>query len=267
MRRFSVFLAILAALVFMLGCETNSSETTTTKVVNDEDSTDTDADADESDVEVSDADSDDSGNTEEPDETDTDESGKKQGELYGRCYPNKTCNDGLVCDEENDICIKDPKNDSETPDNDTPEEPEDNDIPETPDETPDETTDTDTPETPDETPVVPEVTENHKISGSVQAGSATEVALYECGKTETIASSNTDANGRFAFNADISSSKTYCVKTGDLASCFKGMSDHTANISEITTAAYLLDKNCEDLRKSEIKVRAYAKIGTGSWLG
>ena len=161
MRRFSVFLAVLAALVFMLGCETNSSETTTTKVVNDSDSTDADADADadESDVEVSDADSDDSGNTEEPDETDTDESGKKQGELYGRCYPNKTCNEGLTCDEENDICIKEPKNDSETPDNDTPEEPVDNDIP----------------ETPDETPVVPELTENHKISGSVQAGSATEV--------------------------------------------------------------------------------------------
>ena len=195
MRRFSVFLAVLAALVFMLGCETNSSETTTTKVVNDEDSTD--ADADESDVEVSDADSDDSGNTEEPDETDTDESGKKQGELYGRCYPNKTCNEGLTCDEENDICIKDPKNDSETPDNDTPEEPEDNDIPETPDETPD-----------TDIPVNPEATENHKISGTVQAGSATTVAMYECGGTEELATASTDAEGKFSFKADIAAAKT-----------------------------------------------------------
>ena len=254
MKRFSVFLAILAVLVFMLGCETNSSETTTTKVVNDEDSTD--ADADESDVEVSDADSDDSGNTEEPDETDTDESGKKQGELYGRCYPNKTCNEGLTCDEENDICIKDPKNDSETPDNDTPEEPEDNDIPETPDETPD-----------TDIPVNPEATENHKISGTVQAGSATTVAMYECGGTEELATASTDAEGKFSFKADIAAAKTYCVKADDFASCFKGMSDHAANISEITTAAYLLDKTCADLRKSETKIRTYVKLGTGEWLG
>ena len=249
MRRFSVFLAVLATLVFMLGCETNSSETTTTKVVNDEDSTDVDGsddDIDTSDIETSDEDS----------ETDTDDSGKQQGELYGRCYPNKTCNEGLVCDEENDICIKEPKNDSETSDNDTPEEPEDNDIPETPDETPD-----------TDIPVNPEATENHKISGTVQAGSATTVALYECGGTEKIAEANTDAKGTFSFKADITAAKTYCVKAGDFASCFKGLSDHVANISEITNAAYLLDKTCADLRKSETKIRTYAKLGTGTWLG
>ena len=32
------------------------------------------------------------------------------GELGGRCYPNKTCNDGLVCDIDNNICMKDPGN-------------------------------------------------------------------------------------------------------------------------------------------------------------
>lgn len=30
-----------------------------------------------------------------------------QGELYGECYLNETCNDGLVCDTEYNICIKD----------------------------------------------------------------------------------------------------------------------------------------------------------------
>ena len=44
-------------------------------------------------------------------------SGKKQGELYGSCYPNKTCNEGLVCDEENDVCL--PENSDEDADADT----------------------------------------------------------------------------------------------------------------------------------------------------
>ena len=215
-------------------------------------------------------------------------SGKKQGELYGACYPNKTCNEGLVCDEENDVCL--PENGDEDSDADTSdtevsdedtgdtEEPDekddsDTDIPVTPDENndsdnPQEPEDNDIPETPDtDTPVNPEATENHKISGTVQAGSASTVALVECGKTEEIASANTGSNGKFSFNADISAAKTYCVKAGDFASCFKGMSDHVANISEITTAAYLVDKTCADLRKSETKIRTYAKLGTGEWLG
>ena len=234
----------------------------------------------------------------------SDGNGKKQGELYGSCYPNKTCNEGLTCDEENDVCLpansdedsddhddieisdidisdnepdedtgdteepdenEKPDDNPEEPDNtekpdekpdDNPQEPEDNDIPETPDETPD-----------NDIPVNPEATENHKISGAVQAGSATAVAMYECSGTEKIAEANTDAKGKFSFNADITASKTYCVKAGDIASCFKGMSDHTANISEITNAVYLLDKTCADLRKSETKIRTYAKLGTGEWLG
>ena len=134
--------------------------------------------------------------------------------------------------------------------------------------------DTDTPETPDTdsepTPIDPEATENHKISGAYQAGaevSGIEAALYECGKTEKIASSNTDADGNFSFNAGISAAKTYCVKANNFASCFKGSGDRTANISAITNAAYLLDKNCTDLRESETKIRVYAKLGTGEWLG
>ncbi|MBR4531617.1 DUF1566 domain-containing protein [bacterium] len=135
-------------------------------------------------------------------------------------------------------------------------------------------TDTDPTEpTPDEdtdTPEIPEITENHNISGLLQAGSnvsGIEAALYECGKTEKTAHGNTDSNGKYSFNADISAEKTYCVKAGDFASCFKGMSDHVANISEITNAVLLADPTCADLRKSETKVRKYAKLGTGKWLG
>ena len=91
--------------------------------------------------------------------------------------------------------------------------------------------------------------------------------MYECGGTEELATASTDAEGKFSFKADIAAAKTYCVKAGDFASCFKGMSDHTANISEITNAAYLLDKTCADMRKSETKIRTYAKLGTGEWLG
>ncbi|MBO4441812.1 hypothetical protein J5834_06805 [bacterium] len=116
----------------------------------------------------------------------------------------------------------------------------------------------------------PEVAENHKISGAYQIGSSVsgiKTLLVECGSSEEIASSKTDANGRFSFNADITETKTYCVKANGFASCFKGMSDHVANISEITNAAYLLDENCAEIRQSETMVRAYAKLGTGRWLG
>ncbi len=35
---------------------------------------------------------------------------KKTGTLGGECYPNKTCNEGLTCDKENNICIEEPDN-------------------------------------------------------------------------------------------------------------------------------------------------------------
>ena len=59
---------------------------------------------DESNINDAEEVADDEGGTENPD---TDQ-GRKQGELYGECYPNETCNKGLVCDVENNICIKDP---------------------------------------------------------------------------------------------------------------------------------------------------------------
>ena len=257
MKKFLSFCTALTVLFIIFGCGEGSSESPKTDGDQTEIS-DSDGDTDVSDIETPDEDSD-TGDTAEPDDTDTDEPGKKQGELYGRCYPNKTCNEGLVCDEENDTCIKDPGNTGE-PDKDS-DDIDDNDV-----EISDE--DNDITETPDtDTPVNPEAAESHKISGAVQAGSATAVALYECGKTEEIASTDADDEGKFSFNAEITASKTYCVKSEGLASCFKGMSDHVANISEITTAAYLLDKTCADLRKSETKIRTYAKLGTGEWLG
>ena len=83
---------------------------------------------------VSDGDSADSGQDDAtPEEPDSEEPDRKQGELYGECYPNATCNKGLVCDEENNICIKDsgtseqPDSDSDETDDDsdsTPEQPE-----------------------------------------------------------------------------------------------------------------------------------------------
>ena len=237
MRRFFVVFAFFAALIFVVSCGGNKKEEITQP---DNDQTDADT------------------------VDDGDDKSRKQGELYGECYPNKTCNEDLICDEENNVCIKNPDNqekpdeDSDSTDPTNPTDPDDEDNPITPDED----TDTDTEE--------PEVTENHKISGILQAGSAVsgvKAALVECGQSEEIASANTDSNGKFSFNADIAETKTYCVKAGDFASCFKGMSDHIANISEITNAAYLVYKNCADLRKSETKVRAYTKLGTGKWLG
>ncbi len=43
------------------------------------------------------------------------DSGREMGSLYGECYPNETCDKGLECDVENNICIKESEN-SENPD-------------------------------------------------------------------------------------------------------------------------------------------------------
>ena len=272
MKKFLSFCLLLSAVVFVLSCGETNSKVTTTTVVNDDDSDADDADVTDTESEDSeDAESDedsDSGDTVDDtsdttpvDDGDAEDSGKKQGELYGRCYPNKTCNEGLVCDEENDTCIKEQKDDSE-PADDSDSAP-DNDTSDTG------TTDNDTPETPDNDSVI-EGTASHKISGTYQIGgsvSGIEAALYECGKTDKIASGNTDAKGKFSFTAAVSAEKSYCVKANGFASCFKGQSDHVANISEITNAVLLADTACSDLRKSETKIRTYAKLGTGEWLG
>jgi hypothetical protein len=39
-----------------------------------------------------------------------------QGSLGGSCYPNKTCDDGLVCMESRNICVKDSDGDTDTTD-------------------------------------------------------------------------------------------------------------------------------------------------------
>ena len=43
------------------------------------------------------------GGSKNDDKTDSD---RPEGSLYGKCYQNKTCNKGLECDTENNICIK-----------------------------------------------------------------------------------------------------------------------------------------------------------------
>ena len=79
---------------------------------NDEDKDQTDSVADEDPNEQAD--------TENPD--------KKQGELDGECYPNKTCNDGLICDKDNNICIKDSESSENNDDSDSTSEQSDGDT-------------------------------------------------------------------------------------------------------------------------------------------
>lgn len=44
------------------------------------------------------------------------DSGRETGSLYGECYPNETCDKGLECDVENNICVKETEK-SEEPTN------------------------------------------------------------------------------------------------------------------------------------------------------
>ena len=43
--------------------------------------------------------------------------GRKQGEIYGECFKDNSCNEGLVCDTEHNICVRD-KDDSDGDDED-----------------------------------------------------------------------------------------------------------------------------------------------------
>ena len=278
MKKFFSFFLVLCSVFLILNCgEGGSTQTNGSDSVSDADGGQTDADSTDTAADEGGS-TDDGADTSDPDADDTDngDNGKKQGELYGRCYPNKTCNEGLVCDEENDTCIKDPGS-SEKPDGDSGDTDTDTDSGDSAD---DNDADTDSGDTTSDTGSEtdtdsgdtgnPEAAESHEISGTYQiAGtvSGLEASLVECGKADKIATAFTDSDGKFTFSADISASKTYCVKANGFASCFKGMSDHVANISEITNAVALIDSNCSDLRKSETKIRTYAKLGTGEWLG
>ena len=42
--------------------------------------------------------------------SDNSSSGKNAGELGKECYPNKTCDEGLICDTGNNVCIEDTEN-------------------------------------------------------------------------------------------------------------------------------------------------------------
>jgi hypothetical protein len=230
MKKLLIFLAMLS-LVFMLACGGSKKETPANDgdVISDEDTTD--------------ADSDDTGDTEKPDEPDTDEPDDKDD---SDTASEKDDSDSDTSDT--GITDNDTDSDTGTTDNDIPGGDDDNDTP-----------DND----------IPEVTENHKISGAYQISgnvSGIEVFLHECGKTQKIAFANTDSDGKYSFNADISADKVYCVNANNFYSCFAGMSDHTANISEITNVVALIS-TCPDFRKNETKVRKYAKLGTGEWLG
>lgn len=46
------------------------------------------------------------------------DSERKTGELYGGCYPNKTCNEGLVCEIEENVCVRDSNNSENNDDSD-----------------------------------------------------------------------------------------------------------------------------------------------------
>lgn len=112
MKKFFAVFAVFTALIFVISCGEGSKTS---------DNTDTGET-------VTDGDSADSGQGDAtPEQPDNEETGRKQGELYGECYPNATCNKGLVCDEENNICIKDPNGSGNDSDDDAAETDDDSD--------------------------------------------------------------------------------------------------------------------------------------------
>ena len=63
----------------------------------------------------------------------------QQGELGGECYPNKTCDEGLTCDKENNTCVEEPKNTNDDDETDTASENDENEpVSDDSDSTPDE---------------------------------------------------------------------------------------------------------------------------------
>ena len=121
MKRSKILAAVLVFLLFA-GC--GSSKNDNQHENQDLTDTVTEEDTDTVDIEPADADSDgdsdsmpepdnDNADTQPDDDADSDH-GRKQGELYGECYPDDTCNAGLTCDIENNICIRD----NSTPDDD-----------------------------------------------------------------------------------------------------------------------------------------------------
>ena len=103
MKKFLVIFALFCAL-FLISCgsdeeDASGQQSGTSDTVTDNESESPDSSS--QDAEVTETEE-----TASEDDTDTAEPERKRGELYGEGYPNKTCNEGLVCDTENNICIK-----------------------------------------------------------------------------------------------------------------------------------------------------------------
>ena len=141
MRRFFVVFAFFAALIFVVSCGETEKNI----------------------YEYPDS----SNQTGEKNDSDKDQ-GAKQGELDGECYPNETCNKGLVCDIENNICIKntDPQDDesdadsSSKPDDDSGESVNDDDADTAPDQQDDDADSTSEPIPDDDTDTEEPVTDD-----------------------------------------------------------------------------------------------------------
>ena len=107
MKKFFVIFALFCA-VFMISCGSGSDNETAEQPEGTSDSdTVTDNESESQDSSSQDAGKTDTEETPSDDDSDAAEPQRNEGELYGECYPNNTCNEGLVCDTENNICIKD----------------------------------------------------------------------------------------------------------------------------------------------------------------
>ena len=122
MKKFLVIFALLCA-VFLISCGSDSDNETAEQPDGNSDTV-TDNESGSPDSSSQDAGKTDAEETASDDDSDAAEPQRNEGELYGECYPNNTCNEGLVCDTENNICIKDDSagNDDSTNDKDAGED-------------------------------------------------------------------------------------------------------------------------------------------------
>ena len=117
MKKFLVIFALFCA-VFLVSCGSDEEVAADQQSGNSDTVTDNDS-------ESPDSSSQDAGKTDAEEtvsDNDSDAAGpqRNEGELYGECYPNNTCNEGLVCDTENNICIKDKSSGKDDSDNSDP---------------------------------------------------------------------------------------------------------------------------------------------------
>ena len=107
MKKFFVIFALFCA-VFLVSCGSGSDDETADQPEGNSDTdTETDNESESQDSSSQDTGKTDTEETASDDDSDAAEPQRNEGELYGECYPNNTCNEGLVCDTENNICIND----------------------------------------------------------------------------------------------------------------------------------------------------------------